>query len=259
MKCQYIWREMTFLGSEMYFWGDFMYLALCDDDKYTIDKLKKLLLDYAKKNRIAMTIDSYSNGNALVDSNINYDFILLDYLMDGMDGLQTARELRKKGVKSAIVFLTSYSTFVYDAFEVNAFRFLLKPIDEEMIYKALDDYIKMVNSKSSITIMEKGEIKKIDTEDICFIEADGKYSRIHMKDDIIRCSKTLSEVLEMLPKHYFVKTHRSYVVNFENIKNISSNKINFVNDEIAFISKTYQKTVKDKFMDYLLKSSINIL
>ena len=44
MKCQYIWREMTFLGSEMYFWGDFMYLALCDDDKYTIDKLKKLFL-----------------------------------------------------------------------------------------------------------------------------------------------------------------------------------------------------------------------
>ncbi len=228
-----------------------MYLALCDDDKYMIDKLKKLLLDYAKKNRIAMTIDSYSNGDSLVASNTNYDLIFLDYLMDGMDGLQTARELRKKGFKSAIVFLTSYSTFVYDSFEVNAFRFLLKPIDEAKLYKALDDYVQMVNSNYAITIVENGEIKKIDTNDICYIEADGKYSCIHMKDEVIRCSKTLSAVLEILPEHCFVKTHRSYIVNLYNIKSISSDTINFVNDEIAYVSKTYQKAFKDKFMNYL--------
>lgn len=232
-----------------------MYLALCDDDKYMIDILKNLLLNYAKENRITMTIDTYSNGNALVDSNIKYDFIFLDYLMEGMDGLQTARELRRKGFKSAIVFLTSYSEFVYDSFEVNAFRFLLKPIDEEKIYKALDDYIHMVNSKSSITIIEKGEIKKIDTNDICYIEADGKYSRIHTTDDIIRCSKTLSGIKEQLPKNSFVKTHRSYIVNLYNIKSVVSDTIIFVDDKTAFVSKSYRKSFKNEHIKFIRSST----
>lgn len=64
-----------------------MYVALCDDDDYITKELNELVLEYAKINRISMTIDLYSDGISLVNSQKDYDFIVLDYKMDGQNGL----------------------------------------------------------------------------------------------------------------------------------------------------------------------------
>lgn len=235
-----------------------MYVALCDDDNYIIDELKKLLFAYAKANRISMTIDCYSNGNALIKSNKNYDFIILDYQMDGVDGLQTARTLRNLNSVSSIVFLTSYPEFMIGAFEVNTFRFLTKPIDKTKLYKALDDYVSIAKSNFPITVLQNGEIKKIESDKICYIEADGKYSNIHLRDEILHCSKTLSGVTKLLPEYCFVKTHRSYVVNLHFIKSYSSDTVYFTNNETAYISKTYYKPFQLSYMNFLDKYYVRL-
>ena len=107
-----------------------MFAALCDDDKYIIEELKKLLLTYAKENRIIIDIDEFESGEKLLNSENNYDIIVLDFQLGSTDGLTVAKELRKRNVLSCIIFLTSYPHFMIDAFEVNTFRFLLKPIDK---------------------------------------------------------------------------------------------------------------------------------
>ena len=155
-----------------------MFAALCDDDKYIIEELKKLLLTYAKENRIIIDIDEFESGEKLLNSENNYDIIVLDFQLGSTDGLTVAKELRKRNVLSCIIFLTSYPHFMIDAFEVNTFRFLLKPIDKSKFFKAIDDYVKIVDANYPITLIQNKELKKINSNEICFIEADGKYSNI---------------------------------------------------------------------------------
>lgn len=215
-----------------------MFAALCDDDKYITEEIKKLLLEYAKDNRITIDIDEFESGEELLNSEKNYDIIVLDYQLGSTNGLTVAKELRKRNVLSSIIFLTSYPNFMIDAFEVNTFRFLLKPIDKSKFFKAIDDYIKIVDANYPITIIQNKELKKINSNEICYIEADGKYSNIHLSDKIMHCSKTLAGVTKLLPAYCFVKTHRAFVVNLHYIKSYSSDTVYLSNGNICTAVKS---------------------
>ena len=235
-----------------------MFAALCDDDKYITEEIKKLLLEYAKDNRITIDIDEFESGEELLNSEKNYDIIVLDYQLGSTNGLTVAKELRKRNVLSSIIFLTSYPNFMIDAFEVNTFRFLLKPIDKSKFFKAIDDYIKIVDANYPITIIQNKELKKINSNEICYIEADGKYSNIHLSDKIMHCSKTLAGVTKLLPAYCFVKTHRAFVVNLHYIKSYSSDTVYLSNGESAFLSKNYQKWFQTSYMNYLVKYYVRL-
>ena len=231
-----------------------MFAALCDDDKYIIEELKKLLLTYAKENRIIIDIEEFESGEKLLNSENNYDIIVLDFQLGSTDGLTVAKELRKRNVLSCIIFLTSYPHFMIDAFEVNTFRFLLKPIDKSKFFKAIDDYVKIVDANYPITLIQNKELKKINSNEICFIEADGKYSNIHLNTKVMHCSKTLSGVTNLLPKYCFVRTHRSFVVNLHYVKSYSSDTVYLSNGEAAYLSKNYQKSFRTSYMNFLEKN-----
>lgn len=235
-----------------------MFAALCDDDKYITEEIKKLLLEYAKDNRITIDIDEFESGEELLNSEKNYDIIVLDYQLGSTNGLTVAKELRKRNVLSSIIFLTSYPNFMIDAFEVNTFRFLLKPIDKSKFFKAIDDYIKIVDANYPITIIQNKELKKINSNEICYIEADGKYSNIHLSDKIMHCSKTLAGVTKLLPAYCFVKTHRAFVVNLHYIKSYSSDTVYLSNGESAFLSKNYQKSFQTSYMNFLKKKYVRL-
>lgn len=235
-----------------------MFVALCDDDDYIIEDLKKLILEYGKANKIAITIDSYSDGYSLINSKRNYDFIVLDYMMDKLDGMQTARKLRKANCISTIVFLTSYPQFMAEAFEVNTFRFLTKPIDKNRLFKALDDYILIAKANYPITIIKDREIFKVESNEICYVEADGKYSNLHLKNDILHCSKTLAAVTKLLPQYCFVKTHRSYVVNLHCIESYTHNSIHMINNKTAYMSRSYYKPFQSSYMNFLDKYYVRL-
>lgn len=235
-----------------------MFAALCDDDKYITEEIKKLLLEYAKDNRITIDIDEFESGEELLNSEKNYDIIVLDYQLGSTNGLTVAKELRKRNVLSSIIFLTSYPNFMIDAFEVNTFRFLLKPIDKSKFFKAIDDYIKIVDANYPITIIQNKELKKINSNEICYIEADGKYSNIHLSDKIMHCSKTLAGVTRLLPAYCFVKTHRAFVVNLHYIKSYSSDTVYLSNGESAFLSKNYQKSFQTSYMNFLKKIYVRL-
>ncbi len=235
-----------------------MFAALCDDDKYVTEEVKKLILEHAKENRITVDIDEFENGEELLNSEKDYDIIVLDYQLGSTDGLTVARELRKRNVLSCIIFLTSYPHFMIDAFEVNTFRFLLKPIDKSKLFKALDDYVRIVDANYPITLLQNKKLEKINSNEICFIEADGKYSNIHLKDTIMHCSKTLSGVTKLLPKYCFVKTHRAFVVNLHYIQSYSSDTVYLSNGESAYLSKNYQKSFQTSYMNFLEKNYVRL-
>ena len=105
------------------------------------EELKKYLDQYSVNRNVIINCDDYTNGFDLLKSNIEYDIIFMDYQMEGIDGLETSRQIRKNKIDTTIIFLTSYPNIVFDTFEVNAYRFLVKPINYEKLSAALDDFL----------------------------------------------------------------------------------------------------------------------
>ncbi len=234
-----------------------MKIAICDDMLVLHRTLKQLLEKYAIPRNLDFIYDEFINGRDLLASKIDYDIIFMDYQMDGIDGLETSRRLRKNNINSAIIFLTSNQQIIFEAFEVNAYRFLVKPINEEKLFAALDDYLASINDSCYIILKTEEGNKKINVNDIIYTEASGKYCYIRTVSDSIMFKKTLSEFEEMLSNDSFFRCHRTYLVNLRHIASHTATEVIFDNNERALISKNKRTAFKNAFVDYIKRTNFS--
>lgn len=110
-------------------------IAICDDDVEFTCKMEKIIRQTACENGFQLEMDVYSDGFKLIEKNkVNpYDVIFLDIKMKKMDGLKIARAIRETNELVYLIFVTSHSEYAIEAYEVQPFRFLLKPIDVEIV------------------------------------------------------------------------------------------------------------------------------
>ena len=228
-----------------------MRIAICDDDVQMIRLLKPLIYRYANEHRYDFVIEEFYSGESLLKSNLAFDIIFLDYKMNNLNGLDTAKQLRKRNAGNVIIFITSYTHFVFDAFKVNAFRFLVKPITEKKIHETLDDYFSMFGNDYPILLRSERDTLCIDTKEIVFLEADNKHCVIHLANHkLIRCSKTMAVVSKLMPRNHFYKVNRAFIVNFNYIDRYNSDEIIFTNNEHVHISRNYLTAFKVAYKTY---------
>ena len=233
-----------------------MKIAICDDNTIMREDLKGHLEDYAVSKNIIFLYSEFSNGRDLIASEINFDLIFMDYKMDGLDGLETARCLRRNNNKTSMIFLTSYPHVVFDTFEVNAYRFLLKPIDTEKLFSALDDFLSDQDDDKFIVIKTDDDNRRIKIDNIIYAEATDKYCYIRTVSESILYKKTLSEFEKLLPSDKFFRCHRTYLVGFKHIVSHTATDIYFDNKEKAQISKLKQTSFKNAFLNFIKRYNI---
>lgn len=233
-----------------------MQIALCDDNKAFRKEVKNKIYEYSNINSLELVVDEFTSGEELLAAIKNYDIVLLDYSMKGMNGLDAAKKLRCKNSACAIIFITAYPEFVFDSFEVNVFRFLTKPVKTDKLIKAIDDYRKILNKHYPILVNVNGEIRQINTREIVYLEASGKNCIIRLVDSSVKSNKTMAKVHSVLPSDCFYKVHRSFVVNFNFIKSYKNNVITFTNGEYAIISRNLLSAFKKNFNTYLKNNAI---
>ncbi|MDR1753781.1 MAG: LytTR family DNA-binding domain-containing protein [Eubacterium sp.] len=227
-----------------------MRLAICDDDNALIQTLKPVIYQYANSRKFELVIDAYNSGEALLQTQTIYDIILLDYQMGELDGLSTARKLREKNINCAIIFMTNYPHFVYEAFEVSAFRFFEKPLAHSKLYAALDDYFKMHGNDYPILLQHNRETVQVNTKDIVFLEAKNKYCDIHLTRDQMLCAKTMAVISRLLPKNHFYKVNRAFIINLNYISKYNNDEISLKNGEKVHVSRSYLKAFKAAYREY---------
>lgn len=151
-------------------------IAVCDDIDYIRDEIKKKLLDFSFQKNEDFSVDEYGSGEQMLASGQQYDLIFMDYEFgDGKkNGIETAREIRKRNKRVNIIFLTSYATMVFDSFEVGTFRFLVKPIDDGKFKKAMLDFLRLTENDTYIRLKIDGENHMINMNEIIYIEGNGK-------------------------------------------------------------------------------------
>ncbi|MDR2572257.1 MAG: LytTR family DNA-binding domain-containing protein [Oscillospiraceae bacterium] len=228
-----------------------MRLAICDDDVGLVNRLKPLVYQYANDNRFEMVIDEFYSGEALLESKTTYDMIFLDYKMGGMNGMDVARKLRERNINCTIVFMTNYPHFVYEAFEVNTFRFCEKPFEQVRIYEVLDDYFAMYGNDYPILLKYERETIQIHTGEIVCIEAMRKQSIISRPKDKIRIAKHLAIITPLLPKNHFFRVNRSFIINFNYIAKYNNEYVYMKNGDKVPQSRKYLADFKASYLAYV--------
>ncbi len=110
-----------------------MNMAVVDDE----EAIREQIGGFIEKRNPDFDISSFNTGEGLLASGKDFDIIFLDIQMEGMGGIEAARTLRQSGVDAVVIFITGIREYVFEAFDVSAFHYLLKPIEEQKFMEVL--------------------------------------------------------------------------------------------------------------------------
>ncbi|MEC3907744.1 LytTR family DNA-binding domain-containing protein [Tamlana sp. 2201CG12-4] len=178
------------------------------------------------------------------------DLVFLDINMPEISGISFAKSINKN-VK--IIFTTAYRDFAIEGFELQAVDYLLKPISFERLLKAVNNYFdiyaddnlsktKELPHNDFMFVRADRRMIKIDFESIIYIESYSDYIKIHLTDKTIVTRETISAIEAKLPKHNFLRIHRSYIISLKDISSFTNEEITINNTSLT-ISRSYKKDV----------------
>ena len=231
-----------------------MQIAICDDEK----NIRELISDKVLKQFPEAEVDFYSSGDELLLADKPMDILFLDIQMSGKNGMETARELRKKDKKTIVIFVTAVEEYVFQAFDVGAFHYIVKPIDDEKFtevlcnavdeLKALDTYT-AASEKRYMMINNGGIHIKVNIDDIVYAEVFNRKVVIHKLNETIEYYGKMSD-LEAIVGDSFFRPHRAYLINFKYVEKYDASTI-YLEKGTAIMSKqNYPEFVK-KYMKYI--------
>ena len=207
-----------------------------------------------KAERVACSVTGYGDGNALlaaIRNGAKFHILLLDVMMDEMDGIGLAAALRKLGDSTAIVFISSNREMALRGYEVSAARYLAKPIDRLRLREALLYCYRTFCKKREILLPTGKGQRRIPLSDVLYAEAMGRATRLVLAHRTEEVSLKFSDLAALLPERQFALCHRSYLVNLDHIGYIRSRELELTTGEILPVSKYRLEDLQKQFIDYL--------
>ncbi|HOD92759.1 MAG TPA: LytTR family DNA-binding domain-containing protein [Clostridia bacterium] len=237
-------------------------IAICDDDNQDLLQITSLVEAYKEKNKTDITFISFNNATDLLESmskpKNEYDLLLLDVLMTGFNGMQTAHEIREYNDKIEIVFLTSSPEYAVESYKVRANNYILKPATEEKLFPILDSLIERLKKpEESFVIKTKSCVFTIPFRKIEYVEINAKILYIYLADGKIReigGSMTDFEA-SFLKRSDFIKVHRSYLVNMHCIHELRHKELVTTTGRLVPISRTAYSQVRTAYTKFLFEEA----
>lgn len=231
-------------------------IAICDDNENQIKEMRRLLSEWSADKPFALDIDEYISAESFLFSYPDKpcDLLLLDIEMDRLNGMELAKRLRSNGDMLPIIFITGYSDYIAEGYDVEALHYLLKPVAKEKLFAVLDKYVEKRSVKADELIFETANgATHISADRITYIEAFGRKTAVHLSDDrIIDCMVSISRFSAMR-LNGFVSPHRSYIVNLRFVRSIGKTEIALDNGTIIPLSRRLYKDVNEKFIQFYTK------
>ncbi len=193
-------------------------IAICDDEKMIREQIKEL----AEKEMPDVCAGLYETGDALLAAGKQFDIVFLDIQMEGTDGIETAKRLRQhsalKGAEDTIlIFITGIREYVFEAFDVAAFHYLLKPVEEDKfreVFRRAERELEKRKKQQRETVFVKTRNRSftLEKDSILYIESRGKKVEIHTKGETIEAYASMNELEAQLGEGFY-RCHRGYLVN----------------------------------------------
>ena len=188
---------------------------IVDDEEPARGELRYLLAAHPE---VEVVGEAATSGDALgLAGSVRYDVVFLDIELPGMTGLEVARLVLDRRERPAVVFVTAHDRYAVDAFAVEAFDYLVKPVDPERLARVVERLSQAREAPKTvekIAVVSAGGAKTLlDYDAVYWIAADGDYSRVHTYDRAYLSTSSLRELGEELPAARFARIHRSHLVN----------------------------------------------
>lgn len=231
-----------------------MQIAICEDDNEYRRIISDYTNDYFVLHHMQCNIDEFFNGTDLLNSDAVYDILLLDIELGDSNGIDIAKEIRKKNENTVILIVTSYHQYLDDAMDLNVARYIDKPVVQSRFFSALDKALSIINESIITLHMKDNEILRLKVSDIIFAEAKLKSVFVCTGKQSYRIKETMKQLRSILTASCFATPHNSYIVNLNYIKD-------FKRDEIALcepyskihisVSTRKQADFKRRFLDFI--------
>lgn len=228
-------------------------IAVCDDEKYMSDMISVMVSDFFRKRNIDVSIIQFSGGKELLKYHKKIDILFLDIQMKDIDGMETARKLRCHKFKGFLIFITILREMVFQSFEVQAFDYLIKPIEPKYFEKMMNRLLaSMRNSGEACLLVQKGyESKIISFEDIIFCEIIDRKVYLHLKSsEVIDYYERIESLQTKLDSNFF-RCHRSYLINLKYLKSYKNGRAYMEDGTEIPVSRLRSKEFSGVILQYM--------
>lgn len=232
-------------------------IAVCDDESLPLRINCTYIEELAKKYKVDAQIIAFSTGEDVLRfmENKTIDIVFMDVDLKGLNGIQTAARMLRKNPKILTIFVTGYREFAYDAFTVEAFSFLMKPIDPlrlERIFKKAILQVDDLNNRRQrmpLIITEDNLKKKINQANILYIERNDTQSVIVTTSARYCVYESITSLAERLEKQ-FLRINQGTIVNLSKVAQLNRSEIVMKTGEIFPVGRTYIREVKKRYLEY---------
>lgn len=232
-------------------------IAVCEDEPYFLENINGLLKQYLEDKKIETSVKNFVNGEEFLISGQNTDIVLMDIELPGLNGMNVIERLRNNGNHAQVIFITAYQEYVFQAFDVEAIHYILKPINPIKFFAAIDKAMeRIIHRCDNALIISTGNVSiKILTRNIRFCEVFNHEVVIHTITQTYSYSGTLNSLEAELDDSFFFRCHRSYIVNMNYVTGRESDIAYIEGGDKVLISRRKQLKFGEKLLAVCRESS----
>ncbi|MDO4169301.1 MAG: LytTR family DNA-binding domain-containing protein [Lachnospiraceae bacterium] len=233
-----------------------MKIIACDDDQNTLAIMEKWSKEYFNDESVPFI--SYDNGIELLslikDTSVSESLIILmDIQLKNDNGIDIIRELHQYKHNIAVIFISGYTEFIEDSFEVDPIYFLVKPLKRDVFIKAIEKAVNKMTHfhKKSICISQGKEMYRIFLDEIYYAESIVRKVKLYCNHSTLEFYMKMNDLEEKLKEDHFIRCHKSFIVNMQYIRFVDGNNIILLNGQKIPISRNRRAETKEMVFQYL--------
>ena len=232
-----------------------MKIAICDDLENERQTLRNALMDFFDREGMQVQLCEFTSGEALLKSYAldTYALVFLDVYMGGITGVETAHRLRQLDPNCLIVFITTSLEHGADAFDVDAFHYLVKPLNVEKLEAVMRRWKNILSQIQTVTLKCSRSLRQVPVREIMYIEVAGRVSTVHTVNEVIPTSMTLSSLEELLPSEQFVKPIRYLLAALRYIQNVGDTQLTLTDGTALSFSRGERENLRQTLSAYRLR------
>lgn len=235
-----------------------MKIGICDDERCFIEGVRCLVEEWARKHNIFVSIYEFTNGDDLILEHQKscMDLIILDVIMPLLNGIDTAKELRINDSKVPVIFLTSSREYAVDSYDVHAFYYLMKPVDKDLFFKVMDEFLASFEEKKETFFAKiSGGSCNITLDETVCLEAQNKQVIVYLANGTeIKIKELFSDCAEVFTvEKGFFRCHRSYIVNMKYIEQFTKTQLITKTGIKIPVSRNNYAAFKETYFSYMFQ------
>jgi DNA-binding LytR/AlgR family response regulator len=235
-----------------------MRLAIVDDESAYRRHIVEMIDSVYGKSEVSCYL--YSDGSELIrsfENGFKLDAVFLDIEMKDVDGMTAAKKIREYSKDIPVIFLTSHTELAMDGYEVDAFRFLGKPLNEDKLRETLTDLEKKLKVDEKIVLHKDGEEIIYPVSNLIYVEASNNSVRFCFRGDNVELRMKFADAIRLVDdaSSDFIKIHRSYYINLAHVKKLSATDVILDNNEVLPVARSASADAKKRLLEFIRRNS----